>query len=99
MGIPALNHMNATLKSRLIFLALLILSAASFFELGMGSTITYILTVAVAFLAGILVAAEIVARFLISKMGNKIQDTAMKLLRDPDAINELVKKTMEEAGG
>jgi hypothetical protein len=91
--------MNATLKSRLVFLALLISSAASFFELGMGSTITYILTVAVAFLAGVLVAAEIVARFLIKKMGNEIQDTAMKLLRDPDAINELVKKTMEEAGG
>lgn len=82
--------MKVTWGARIVLVGLIITAFVTFTRIGPASWLFLIFYGAAAFLAGILLASEVVTRFLISVMGTDIQERAQELLRDPDAMNKLM---------
>jgi cell shape-determining protein MreC len=88
-------------KIQLILLILLILSIVSFVTLGMGSPITYAISIITAFAGGVYIAAEAAARFLFEFLATylsaneEIQSITGKIL-DLNVTNESIKNIMEK---
>lgn len=93
--------MNKSLVARFVILFFGLATLATAFYTGISlnfTTIVFFLLFAGTMLGiGILLTAEIVTRFLVGTMGSEIQQTAQKLLENPDAINDLVKDVMAKA--
>jgi hypothetical protein len=93
--------LRATQKIQLVLSILLILSIASFAILGMGSPITYAVSIITAFAGGIYIAAEAATRFLFEFLAKylsaeeEIQSITGNLL-DLNVTNESIKNIMEK---